>query len=83
MRTALLWTSAFLPTTRSWHASRSGQTYSRAEVKAFYSVNGNRFRCHCAQTEAPLDADGKPILTKYLRNAMANERKTWMKSSTR
>lgn len=77
IRTALLWTSAFLPTTRAWHASRSGHTYSREEVKAFYSVNGNRYRCHCSITEALLDADGKPILTKYLQSAMANERKTW------
>lgn len=77
IRTALLWTSAFKPTTRSWHASRSGHTYSRDEVKAFYATNGNRFRCYCAQTEALLDADGKPILTKYLQSAMANERRTW------
>lgn len=77
VRTALLWTSAFLPTTRAWHASRSGSTYSREEVKAFYSVNGNRFLCHCSVTEALLDADGAPILTKYLQSAMANERKTW------
>lgn len=77
IKTALLWTSAFRPTTRSWHASRSGHTYSREEVAAFYSVNGNRFRCYCAQTEALLDADGEPILTKYLKDAMTNERKTW------
>ncbi|CAN5716703.1 phage minor head protein [soil metagenome] len=79
VRTALLWTSAFLPTTRTWHASRSGQTYSREEVKSFYAKGGERFRCHCAQTEALLDADGKPILTKYLQSAMANERKAWQK----
>lgn len=77
VRTAELWTSAFLPTTRSWHASRSGKVYSREEVRAFYAANGNRFRCHCAQTACLLDADGKPILTKYLQSAMANERNTW------
>jgi hypothetical protein len=77
IKTALLWTSAFKPTTRTWHASRSGRTYSREEVKAFYASNGNRFRCYCAQTEALLDADGKPILTKSLQNAMANERARW------
>jgi hypothetical protein len=77
IKTALLWTSAFKPTTRTWHASRSGRTYSREEVKAFYATNGNRFRCYCAQTEALLDTDGKPILTQYLKSAMANERKTW------
>lgn len=77
IRTAELWTSAFKPTTRSWHGSRSGRTYSREEVRAFYSVNGNKFNCFCAQTACLLDADGKPILTKYLQSAMANERKAW------
>ncbi|TPG30258.1 hypothetical protein [Variovorax guangxiensis] len=81
IRTALLWTSAFKPTTRSWHASRLGHTYSRDEVKAFYAVNGNRFRCYCAQTEALLNADGQPILSKYLLSAMANERKTWQSTT--
>lgn len=75
IKTALLWTSAFRLTTRSWHASRSGHTYGREEVATFYSVNGNRLRFHCAQTEALLDADGEPILTKYPQSAMANERK--------
>lgn len=45
VRTALLWTSALLPTTRPWHASRNGKVYSREEVKAFYAQGGNRFRC--------------------------------------
>lgn len=35
IKKALLWTSAFKPTTRTWHASRSGRTYSREEVRAF------------------------------------------------
>lgn len=79
IKTALLWTSAFKPTTRTWHASRSGRTYSRDEVRAFYATNGNRFRCYCAQTECLLDADGKPILTKSLQSAMANERIAWQR----
>jgi hypothetical protein len=77
VKTAMLWTSALIPTTRAWHASRNGKTFSTAEVRAFYASNGNRYRCHCAQTEALLDADGKPILTKALQSAMANERKAW------
>lgn len=77
IKTALLWTSAFLPTTRPWHASRSGRTYSRAEVKAFYAEGGNRYQCHCSTTECLLDADGKPILSKKLQSSMANERKRW------
>lgn len=77
IRTALLWTSAFKPTTRRWHASRSGHIYSREWVKAFYATNGSRFRCYGAQTDALLYAEGQPILTKYLQSAMANERGIW------
>ncbi|WPB58629.1 phage minor head protein [Xylophilus sp. GOD-11R] len=77
VRTALLWTSALIATTRPWHASRNGQSYSTEQVRAFYATNGNRFRCHCAQTECLLDAQGKPILTKALQSAMANERRVW------
>ncbi|MCZ2496427.1 hypothetical protein GN316_06635 [Xylophilus sp. Kf1] len=77
VKTAMLWTSALIPTTRAWHASRNGKTFSTEEVRAFYAKNGNRYRCHCAQTEALLDADGKPILTKSLQSAMANERAAW------
>lgn len=77
IKTGLLWTSAFKPTTRPWHASRSGRVYTREEVKTFYAQGGNRFNCFCATTECLLDADGKPILTKQLQSAMANERKRW------
>jgi uncharacterized protein with gpF-like domain len=77
LKIGLLWTSAFLPTTRPWHASRSGRVYTPEEVKAFYAERGNRYRCHCATTECLLDADGKPILTKKLQSTMANERATW------
>jgi hypothetical protein len=77
VRTGELWTSALIPSTRPWHASRSGRVYTRDEVRAFYATNGNRFNCFCAQTACLLDADGKPILTKRLQSAMANERKAW------
>lgn len=86
IKTALLWTSALIPTTRPWHASRNGKAYSRAEVKTFYAQGGNRYNCRCATTECLLDADGKPILTKKLQSSMANEKKAWQsrhgKSST-
>jgi len=77
IKTGLLWTSAFKPTTRPWHASRSGRVYTRAEVKEFYAQGGNRYNCYCGQTECLLDENGKPILTKKLQSAMANERKAW------
>lgn len=77
LKIGLLWTSAFLPTTRESHAARSGHVYTSNEVRAFYSVNGNRYRCHCGVTECLLDVDGKPILTDRLRDQMKNERRTW------
>jgi len=77
IKTALLWTSTLLPTTRANHASRHGRAYTVAEVKDFYSRDGNRYNCHCAQTEALLDDDGKPILSDSLKSTMTNERKKW------
>lgn len=73
----LLWTSALIPTTRPWHASRNGQVYTSAEVRAFYATGGNRYRCHCATTECLLDTDGKPILTDGLKQKMKAEKVAW------
>lgn len=80
VKTGLLWTSALLPTTRHWHASRNGKTYTTEEVRTFYASGGNRYRCHCSQTEALLDSEGKPILTKKLQSTMSNELSVWKKS---
>jgi Phage Mu protein F like protein len=77
IRTAMLWTSALKSSTRPWHASRNGRTYSTDEVRKFYAEGGNRYNCYCGQTTCLLDAEGKPILTKRLQSAMANERKAW------
>lgn len=77
LKIGMLWTSAFKPTTRAWHASRSGRVYTSDEVRAFYADGGNRYNCYCACTECLLDEDGKPILTKKLQSSMANERKAW------
>lgn len=80
VRTGMLWTSALVPTTRPWHASRNGRVYSRDECKAFYQQRGNKFHCLCGMTEALLDADGKPILTDRLKATMKAERERWEKA---
>ena len=77
IKVGLLWTSALLPTTRPWHASRHGRVYTTSQVKEFYGRQGNRYNCFCGQTEALLDADGKPILTPKLRAKMAGEKIKW------
>lgn len=73
----LLWSSAFLPTTRPTHAARHGKNYTSAEVRDFYSKNGNRYRCHCSITEVLLDDEDRPILSKQARERMAKEKATW------
>lgn len=77
IKIGMLWNSALLPTTRATHAMRNGRVYSTGEVRAFYGRDGNRYNCHCGQTECLLDASGKPILTDRLQRAMAAEREAW------
>ena len=81
LKIGLLWTSALKPTTRSWHASRNGKVFTAEEVKAFYGQRGNRYNCYCGQTEALLDADGRPILTDKLKASMLAERQAWEKAN--
>lgn len=80
LKIGLLWTSALLPTTRPNHASRNGKVYTTEEVRLFYSSNGERYNCHCGQTQALLDANGNPILTDKLKASMLAEKQAWEKS---
>lgn len=73
----LLWTSALIPTTRPWHASRNGKVYTTAQVRAFYAERGNRYNCRCATTECLLDSDGKPILSDGAKAKLLAEREAW------
>jgi hypothetical protein len=73
----LLHTSALLPTTRRTHSARHGKVYTSQEVRDWYAKDGNRFSCHCSQTECLVDASGKPILTDGLKKKMAQELKDW------
>ena len=78
----MLWTSALLPTTRPTHAARNGKVYTTDEVRDFYGKNGNRYRCHCGQTECLLDSDGNPILTQGLKDKMQAEKSAWEAAQT-
>jgi hypothetical protein len=77
IKTGLLHTSAFLPTTRPTHAARSGKVYTREQVQEFYSQMKNKANCHCGVTTVLLDENGKPMLTKNLTDRMAEERQKW------
>ncbi|WP_340617480.1 phage minor head protein [Xenorhabdus entomophaga] len=76
LNTQLLWLSALKPTTRSWHAARHGKIYTKQEVEEFYSKNGNRYRCYCAQQPVVLDDDSK-LYNTGLTERLTEERKAW------
>ncbi|MDR5020017.1 phage minor head protein [Yersinia rochesterensis] len=76
LNTAVLWLSALKPTTRAWHASRHGRTYTTEEVEAFYAENGNRYNCYCGNVPALLDDNGK-IVNEGMVDRLAKERQDW------
>ena len=62
IRTAMLWYSALLPTTRQSHASKHGRTFSAQEVAEFYSQGVESINCRCSQQSVLLDENDQPIL---------------------
>lgn len=58
LKTGILWISALKPTTRPSHAARSGKIFTVEEVEHFYSINGNRYNCYCANQPVLLNEDG-------------------------
>jgi len=82
IRTEMLWTSALIPTTRPWHASRHGRIYTREEVEEFYAERGNRYNCYCAQT-AVLIQEGKPVISQVALKKMDKEKKAWDKTQVK
>lgn len=76
LNTKLLWQSALKPTTRYWHASRHGRTYTTKEVRAFYAENGNRYNCYCSQIPVLVDEKGN-VVNIGMMSKLADERKDW------
>lgn len=76
LNTKLLWLSALKPTTRSWHASRHGRTYTTEDVRAFYAEGGNRYNCYCSQIPVLFDEKGQ-VVNEGLIDKLSEERKLW------
>ncbi|MBV4366280.1 phage head morphogenesis protein [Erwiniaceae bacterium CMYE1] len=81
LNTKLLWLSALKPTTRRWHASRHGRTYTTKEVEAFYAENSNRFNCYCSQIPVILKGDGS-ISNNGLTHKLEEELNLWKKTDS-
>lgn len=76
LRLALLHQSALLPTSRTWHVYWHGRARTVEEVREWYSVDGNRYRCHCSQTPTLVDEKGQALNPRIVE-LLAKERKEW------
>ena len=79
LKSALLWKSALIPTTRPTHAARNGRVYTDAQVAEFYSRDGNIYRCHCSITEVLLDKNDTPLLSDRAKETSRRELSSWKK----
>lgn len=77
LNSALFWVSALLKTTRATHSARHARAFSPEQVEEFYSKDGNRYRCHCAQTPCMLDENGNVIMLESSLDKMVMAREKW------
>lgn len=81
LNTGLLHLSALKPTTRQTHAFWHGKVRTTEDVRAWYSVDGNKYHCYCSQIPVLLNDDGS-IFNEGLSEKLAKERRQWTKVST-
>lgn len=74
----LLWFSALAPTTRRWHATRHGKTYTKQEVQKFYSESANSINCLCSQRPILVNSKGEPMQNKKLLERLEKQRDTYL-----
>lgn len=74
-----LWFSALAPTSRSWHVSRHGSTYTTEEVREFYSERGNAINCLCSQSATLVNNDTGDVLQDKLVARLKKQKKTFQK----
>lgn len=79
LNTGLLHLSALKPTTRQSHAFWHGRVRTVAEVRDWYSINGNKYHCYCSQIPVILNDKGE-IANEGLSDRLAKERKDWQKA---
>ena len=77
----LLWFSALAPTTRRWHATRHGRTYTKQKVQKFYSEGANAISCLCSQRPILVDGEGNPMQNKKLLERLKKQRETYLSTA--
>jgi hypothetical protein len=76
LNTGLLHLSALKPTTRQTHAFWHGKVRAVAEVREWYSINGNKYHCYCSQIPAILNDKGG-IVNEGLVSRLIEEKNQW------
>ncbi|MFQ6251659.1 phage minor head protein [Yersinia enterocolitica] len=79
LNTGLLHLSALKPTTRQTHAFWHGKVRTVAEVREWYSINGNKYHCYCSQIPAILNDKGQ-VVNSGLIEKLSKERNLWADS---
>ena len=72
-RSAVLHISALIPTTRAWHASRHGNTYTYESQQSWWNQGANRINCHCTIQTVLVNPQGQPI-NKTLQDELKKEK---------
>lgn len=75
----MLWFSALASTTRKWHASRHGRTYTVRQVDKFYSEDANEINCYCSQTQALVERKTGKVFQGDLMKQMESQKREYFK----
>lgn len=76
-----LWFSALAATSRPWHISRHGETYTTQQVREFYSERGNAINCLCSQSAVLYNKKTGEILQSDLVRRLRQQKKKFSKLS--
>ena len=75
----LIHRSSLVPSTRTWHAARHGNVYTKAEQREWWDTGSNRINCLCSVSEIVYDKDGKPFDSGIMKK-MKEQKKLWFPS---
>lgn len=78
-----LWFSALAATSRPWHVSRHGSTYTTDEVREFYSERGNAINCLCSQSASLVNNKTGDVLQDKLVARLKKQKKEFQKTGKR
>lgn len=73
----LLWFSALAASSRSWHVSKHGSTYTSEGVMEFYQEDANAINCMCSQSPILVNKKTGEVLQNSLLKRMKKQKEAW------